>query len=187
MKTEKVYHIEKCASTDPHRFVINGVYLDKEDKSLIATDGRTLAVVPCKVDSEETSQIIPSKTYQAIRKARPLKNQQYLEAECNGNITFEDRDGNQVKGSPIDGVFPNWKQVVPDFKDKKTHTLLFNPQLLQQIAGAIGSPGEIKLEFELEADGATLTPLKVTGKFKKAFGVLMPIRHIIQKDDTLNS
>ena len=193
MKFNKVFHIEKAASTDENRYVLNGVYLDKEEKKLIATDGRRLAMVPCEPDAEDESQIIPSSALQAHRRSRGKKDK-VLELTCNGSIRYETKEG-KAEADKVEGNFPAYKQVLPKWDEGVlSHEFSFNPKFLYELAQALGSPEGVTLKIaiayyderatdvnQLPRDHAievTPTPLDSEDKAatKGAKGLLMPVR-----------
>lgn len=108
-------------SADESRYVLNGIFLSlKEHKiTMVATDGRRLALVDEEVDVPEPSQgefIVPSKAVSELNRLMLDKGE--VEIDYTGNhALFRLKD---EKGSPIqvitklvDGTYPNYRQVIP--------------------------------------------------------------------------
>ena len=108
-------------STDESRYVLNGIFFSlKEHKlTMVATDGRRLALVDEEVDISEKSQgefIVPAKAVAELN--RLLQEKGELEMRYAENqAAFELKD---EKGFPIllitkliEGNYPNYRQVIP--------------------------------------------------------------------------
>jgi len=168
MKINRKYQIEKTASKDPTRYVLNDPYLDTSeiDKPvLVATDGRMLAVVPVEVLPEDMSGHVPVDAIKELRKDKSGKS----EINLNGKVEVVNAD-KITRFTRPEGTFPNWKQVVPQGGEK--FTISFNPEMLLRVAQAVGcEKGKaITLKFK-----GPLDPIKIeTGN--GAYGVLMPMK-----------
>ncbi len=108
-------------STDESRYVLNGIFISlKEHKmTMVATDGRRLALVDEDVDISEKSQgefIVPAKAVNELN--RLLQDKGEVEIRYSDNqASFTLKDD---KGSPIllitkliEGNYPNYRQVIP--------------------------------------------------------------------------
>jgi DNA polymerase III subunit beta len=110
-----------ATSTDEARYVLNGIFfILKEHKlTLVATDGRRLALVDEEVDVPEKSQtefIVPSKTINELN--RLLQDKGDAEIRYNENqavFTLKDEKGGLVViiTKLIEGNYPNYRQVIP--------------------------------------------------------------------------
>jgi DNA polymerase-3 subunit beta len=108
-------------STDESRYVLNGVFISlKEHKmTMVATDGRRLALVDEEVDIPEGSQgefIIPTKTVNEL--ARLLGDKGAAEirfTENQASFTLTDDKGFSVLiiSKLVEGNYPNYRQVIP--------------------------------------------------------------------------
>jgi DNA polymerase-3 subunit beta len=107
-------------SADEARYVLNGIFLSlKEHKvTMVATDGRRLAMVDEDVDVPETSHgefIIPAKTVSELN--RLIQDKGEAEIRYTGNQAAFRLKGE--KGSVliitklVDGTYPNFRQVIP--------------------------------------------------------------------------
>ena len=108
-------------STDESRYVLNGIFFSlKEHKlTMVATDGRRLALVDEEVEIAEKSQtefIVPSKAVNELN--RLLQEQGDLELRFNENqaaFSLKDERGVSVLviTKLIEGNYPNYRQVIP--------------------------------------------------------------------------
>lgn len=108
-------------STDETRYVLNGIFLSlKEHKlTMVATDGRRLALVDEEVDISEKSQgefIIPSKAVNELN--RLLQDKGDVEIRFTDNqaaFTLKNDKGldTVIITKLIEGNYPNYRQVIP--------------------------------------------------------------------------
>ncbi len=108
-------------STDESRYVLNGIFLSlKEHKlTMVATDGRRLALVDEEVDISEKSQgefIIPAKAVNELN--RLLQDKGEAEVKFSDNQAAftlkDDKSGNILLITKlIEGNYPNYRQVIP--------------------------------------------------------------------------
>ena len=108
-------------STDESRYVLNGIFFSLKDHKLtmVATDGRRLALVDEEVDIPEGSQgefIVPAKTVNELNRLLQDKGQVELRfAENQASFTLKDEKGASVLvvTKLIEGNYPNYRQVIP--------------------------------------------------------------------------
>jgi DNA polymerase III subunit beta len=108
-------------STDESRYVLNGIFLSLKDHKLtmVATDGRRLALVEEEVDVAEKSQgefIIPAKAVNEL--TRLLQEKGEVEIKFGDNqaaFTLKDEKGFTILIATklIEGNYPNYRQVIP--------------------------------------------------------------------------
>jgi DNA polymerase-3 subunit beta len=108
-------------STDESRYVLNGIYMTlKEHKlTMVATDGRRLALVDEEVDVSEKSQgefIVPAKAVNELN--RLLQDKGEVDIRYTDNqaaFTLKDDKGFSVLivTKLIEGSYPNYRQVIP--------------------------------------------------------------------------
>ena len=108
-------------STDESRYVLNGIFISlKEHKlTMVATDGRRLALVDEEVDITEKSQgefIVPAKAVNELN--RLLGDKGEIEIKYSDNqaaFTLKDEKGFDilVVTKLIEGNYPNYRQVIP--------------------------------------------------------------------------
>jgi len=108
-------------STDESRYVLNGIFLSLKDNKLtmVATDGRRLALVEEEVEVAEKSQgefIIPAKAVNEL--IRLLQDKGEVEIKFGENqaaFTLKDEKGFTILVATklIEGNYPNYRQVIP--------------------------------------------------------------------------
>jgi DNA polymerase-3 subunit beta len=108
-------------SSDESRYVLNGIFFSlKEHKlTMVATDGRRLALVDEEVDVAASSQgefIVPAKAVNELN--RLLQDKGEVEIKFSDNqaaFTLRDDKGNAtlVITKLIEGNYPNYRQVIP--------------------------------------------------------------------------
>jgi DNA polymerase-3 subunit beta len=108
-------------STDESRYVLNGIFMTlKEHKlTMVATDGRRLALVDEEVDVSEKSQgefIVPAKAVNELN--RLLQEKGEVEIRYTDNqaaFSLKDDKGFSVLivTKLIEGSYPNYRQVIP--------------------------------------------------------------------------
>ena len=108
-------------STDEARYVLNGIFISLKDHkmTIVATDGRRLALVDEEVDISEKSQgefIIPSKAVNELNRLLQDKGEVTIKyAENQAEFTLKDEKGFTVVivTKLIEGNYPNYRQVIP--------------------------------------------------------------------------
>jgi len=108
-------------STDESRYVLNGIFISLKDHkmTMVATDGRRLALVDEEVDVSEKSQgefIAPAKAVNELN--RLLQDKGTVEIRYTDNqasFTLKDEKNNSVLivTKLIEGNYPNYRQVIP--------------------------------------------------------------------------
>jgi DNA polymerase-3 subunit beta len=108
-------------STDESRYVLNGVFVSLKDHKMtvVATDGRRLALVDEEVDISEKSQgefIVPAKAVNELN--RLLQEKGDLEIKFSENqaaFKLKDDKGFSILliTKLIEGNYPNYRQVIP--------------------------------------------------------------------------
>jgi DNA polymerase III subunit beta len=108
-------------STDESRYVLNGIFLSLKDHkmTMVATDGRRLALADEEVDVSEASQgefIVPAKTVNELNRLFQDKGEVEIRyAENQASFTLKDEKGSSVLivTKLIEGNYPNYRQVIP--------------------------------------------------------------------------
>ena len=109
-------------STDESRYVLNGIFISLKDHkmTMVATDGRRLALVDEEVDVSEKSQgefIIPAKAVEELN--RLLQDKGEIEIRYSDNqasFSLKDDKGFSILiiSKLIEGNYPNYRQVIPN-------------------------------------------------------------------------
>jgi DNA polymerase-3 subunit beta len=108
-------------SSDESRYVLNGIFISlKEHKmTMVATDGRRLALVDEEVDVSEKSQgefIVPAKAVNELNRLLTDKGNVELRYSDNqASFTLKDEKGFSILiiTKLIEGNYPNYRQVIP--------------------------------------------------------------------------
>ncbi len=108
-------------STDESRYVLNGIFISLKDHkmTMVATDGRRLALVDEEMDVPESSQgefIVPTKAVNEL--SRLLQDKGDVEINFSGNqaaFSLKDEKGSSVLilTKLVEGNYPNYRQVIP--------------------------------------------------------------------------
>lgn len=103
-------------STDETRYVLNGVLHSFRDNklSLVATDGRRLALVDIELEfprSSEVDVIIPTKAVTEL--SRLLKEEGEVKVSISENQVAFELNGALLISKLIEGNYPNYRQVIP--------------------------------------------------------------------------
>jgi DNA polymerase III subunit beta len=108
-------------STDESRYVLNGIFLSLKDHkmTMVATDGRRLALVDEEMDVSEASQgefIVPAKAVNELNRLLQDKGEVEIRyAENQASFTLKDDKGSSILivTKLIEGNYPNYRQVIP--------------------------------------------------------------------------
>jgi len=108
-------------SSDESRYVLNGIFMSlKEHKlTMVATDGRRLAMVDEEVDVSEKSQgefIVPAKAVNELNRLLQDKGDlevTYSENQAAFNLKDEKGFNTLLITKLIEGNYPNYRQVIP--------------------------------------------------------------------------
>lgn len=109
-------------STDESRYVLNGIFISLKDHkmTMVATDGRRLALVDEEVDVAEKSHgefIVPAKAVNELNRLLAEKGEVELRySENQAAFTLKDEKGASVLiiTKLIEGNYPNYRQVIPN-------------------------------------------------------------------------
>jgi DNA polymerase-3 subunit beta len=108
-------------STDESRYVLNGIYFSLKDHkmTMVATDGRRLALVDEEADIAESSHgefIVPAKTVNELNRLLQDKGElelRYAENQASFNLKNEKGSAILIVTKLIEGNYPNYRQVIP--------------------------------------------------------------------------
>ena len=108
-------------STDESRYVLNGIYISLKDHkmTMVATDGRRLAMVDEEVDVSEKSQgefIAPAKAVNELNRLLQDKGNvevRYTDNQASFTLKDEKNGSVLIVTKLIEGNYPNYRQVIP--------------------------------------------------------------------------
>ena len=131
-----------AVSTDESRYVLNGIFISlKEGKmTLVATDGRRLALVDEEVDISEKSSgefIVPAKAVNELNRLLQAKGDVEIKfGENQASFLLKDDKGFSVLlvTKLIEGNYPNYRQVIPG--EAKERIPLVREEFLQALRRA---------------------------------------------------
>lgn len=129
-------------STDESRYVLNGIFMSLKDHKLtmVATDGRRLALVEEEVDVTEQSQgefIVPAKAVNELRRLlQPSGEVEVRYGDNQAAFHLKDDKGFSVLivTKLIEGNYPNYRQVIPG--ECKERVPLIREELLHALRRA---------------------------------------------------
>lgn len=129
-------------STDESRFVLNGIFLSLKDHkvTLVATDGRRLAMAEEEVDVPPSSQgecIVPSKAITELNRLLGSKNDveiKFTDNQAAFLLGGEKDYSTLIISKLIDGNYPNYRQVIPG--EAKERITIVREELLQALRRA---------------------------------------------------
>jgi DNA polymerase-3 subunit beta len=129
-------------STDESRYVLNGIFMSLKDHkfTMVATDGRRLALVDEEVDVTEQSQgefIVPAKAVNELN--RLLQGAGEIEIRYSDNqaaFNLKDDKGFSILiiSKLIEGNYPNYRQVIPG--EAKERVTLIREEFLHALRRA---------------------------------------------------
>ena len=131
-----------AVSTDESRYVLNGIFISLKDHkmTLVATDGRRLALVDEEVDISEKSSgefIVPAKAVNELNRLLTDKGDVELKfGENQASFALKDDKGFSVLliTKLIEGNYPNYRQVIPG--EAKERVPLGREEFLQALRRA---------------------------------------------------
>jgi len=129
-------------STDESRYVLNGVFISLKDHkmTMVATDGRRLALVDEEVEISEKSQgefIIPAKAVNELNRLLQEKGDVEIKfGENQAAFRLKDDKGFSVLilTKLIEGNYPNYRQVIPS--ETKERVTLMREEFLHALRRA---------------------------------------------------
>ncbi len=113
---EMLQKVSYASSTDETRYILNGSLLSFKDEKLtvVATDGRRLALVEQEVEFSEDAQaslVVPTKTLNELIKT--LGEEGLLRIRVSAAQVAFDFDRILIISKLIEGTYPNFQQVIP--------------------------------------------------------------------------
>lgn len=182
MKFHPKAKIEAVASSDSDRHAIAEAFLDIRDGkgTLVATNGKALAMVPVELAENDVSGYVSSEAMTAARKLSAfdgatldLSDSAYAKVNSGAKVL-------RCGDAKADDKFPNWRQVVPELPEKPDFRVGLNAKILWELAQAMGTT-----QVELVGAGSVIhvRPVAASPYNRKeapmhvpdARGILMPV------------
>lgn len=162
----------RSASEDENRYILNGVFFDREYGRLVATNGRQMLIIPCGETKQLTESIVvPSKVASLLHckplKQRPASIQLAKRSRKKGADTiahFILGDGEwEITTKLVEGNYPNYRQVIPDWDAADTYTAFFNKAQAEAIMRFLKSLPKDEKVTKLAFNGPELTITHMKG------------------------
>jgi len=141
-----------AVSSDETRYILNGILfkIHQNNLTLVATDGKRLAIVEKKLKYEINKDIyiiIPIKTIQELN--RNLKDEGELSLILGNNQVLFDLGNVIIVSRLIEGEFPDYQQVIPAVSDNKIG--INRPEFLLAVkrASLLATPDYQAVKLEL--------------------------------------
>lgn len=152
-----------AVSSDEARYVLNGIFFSlKEHKlTLVATDGRRLALVEEEADIPDAKQgefIVPAKTVNELERLLGEKGDvelRFTENIAAFSLQAENGPSTVVQTKLVEGSYPNYRQVIP--REAKQRITLVREELLQALRRAEVMTTEKSNSVKLAFSKNTLT------------------------------
>lgn len=169
MKLINAINKVKENSLDSRR-TINGIYLDKENQKIVATNGNALvALVPDEPIKESKLLSIPKLAGKTID----------LDQD---SLTLTTDKGLSTTAELKDGTYPDWRQVIRD--KEPTISIGISLELLQNVVNTLLDARTEKRASSKVSDTIfridivdSNTPVKVSVLGHESFGIIMPARY----------
>jgi DNA polymerase-3 subunit beta len=179
IKTNELKALLICAGKKDVRYYLNGVHFEGAAHGIIAvaTDGhRLLAVNLPGQQPEGVKALIPRALIEAAVKTKSV----YIEITIEGgNVTLASA-GQSISGSITDGVFPDYRRVIPESVSGIQGNDFNNIYLVDfDKIGALIEGGKASVL----QNGPGMSAL-VRYENENAIGVIMPLRHDLPTDLT---
>ena len=169
--------VSGCASTDPTRYVLNGVlFLPDDGGLLVATDGRRLAAAPARFGGRQF--ILPNPAAHVLCHPDFAGRDGTIRQPDDGKSPYaEFRSGpHTLIAREVEGNYPNYRQVVPtEFLAEAVIAETHRPTLIAWLKSQTGrsqsvtlsweQPGQLTLTcVDKDSQSATMNvPVAVTG------------------------
>lgn len=178
MIINKNHKLHKVCSKEAYRPALTGVYFDKKNSRLIATNGHVLAMSPIEPDKYDKECIMPAKAY-----LEECKGTGTSVLKLGKKIELIAKTGEKLQFDPIEETYPDYERSMPQ-EEKTVFKLRINARLLKDLSEALGNE-DVSLHFtntNMTNGGDYLacgnSAIKVTAANEDSSGILMPIRNI---------
>lgn len=173
--------VELVASTDYTRSRLTQPHLDIENKVLVATNGRAMAVVGVTIEPRDVAGPVPLVALKEARKVIAKDGIAHL--DCRKLVVLVNRMVFPRYGSPYgppSGTsFPTWQEVTKRPPGSPI-IVSFDHRLLTKVARSLGITGQVILEVTPNPDTktSTLEAMRVydVGSADNDYAIMMPCR-----------
>ena len=177
IKTNELKALLLCAGKKDIRYYLNGVHFESSANGMIAaaTDGHRLLCINLPIENAPgIKNLIPRALIEAAVKTKSV----YIEITIEGgNVTLASA-GQSISGSITDGVFPDYRRVIPESVSGIQGNDFNNTYLVDfDKIGALIEGGKASIL----QNGPGMSAL-VRFDNENAIGVIMPLRHDLHKN-----
>lgn len=117
VKKQYVEYLSRFASKEESRYYLNGLFFDKQDNVLVATDGHRLGYIEngftADSDMAESGYIVKFNK-QALSLLKSFKHAEEFEVIIDDNKASLNVWGSQMSLELIDATYPDWRRVTHD-------------------------------------------------------------------------
>ncbi len=177
-RTEMVSMLKSVSyaqSVNEERYMLKGVFfqISKEKLSLVATDGRRLAVTDRKMDNKDINEgefILPSLTVSEIEKIPPvgnLLNISFTDRQVSFELLIEEseeeggfKESVYLVSKVVEGKYPNYKQVIP--KDDFNEAIV-ERELMQECVNRAALVSDEKITLRIKTNQMEITGQSTLG------------------------
>lgn len=155
-----------ASAGDKTRPFISSAYVDGEERSVVATNGRSMAILTIPFKGTLRTGFITPELWAKVKKDKKPKEPFALDpiAGTLNGIPYPEKH-------PEGHNFPRWKSVVPAFQP--SHRIHFDPELLFDLAQSLrNDPKQKAVTLEFSPDGEA--PIRILTSAGQ--GVLMPMK-----------
>ena len=196
--TEKQLEIVKLASKDTTRPILEGLHFD--GNTTVTTDGhRMLAVTSEEIDNQEwpvngiawNVQEVPftlprkavEKALKNINKKQdlPILSRVAVGQVPDSKVSLQTTDleiTDNVATREIEGRFPDYKRIIPDYKTDEYKVMAINAKYLKELCSILEKydTDNHKIEIHIKDEN---TPMVITADDREgttALGIIMPVK-----------
>ena len=173
IQTNQLKALLLCSAKNDHRYYLNGAHFESTPNGIIAasTDGHRLLCINLPTEQAEGIKcLVPRALIEAAVKTKA----QVIDIMIDGqNVTLSSA-GQNVSGSLTDGVFPDFRRVVPQRVTGESGGAQFQTEYISDFdkIGKLINGGKASIMLNGPMDTALV---KFTDE--NVIGVLMPFRH----------
>ncbi len=179
IKVKKQYleYLARFVAKEEARYYLQGIYFDKENRALVATNGKQLGWIADAFEGELSKSRTVEISKPALMALKSLKKLEYVELEETDRGLVLMDCSTQMTMPYVDGTFPDWQRVV-NSASEPVENIGLDPRLLAdfKIKTPVlmifsGKAGAIKVYIhEIENFEGLLMPCNVKDLIRERLG-----------------
>ena len=171
MILNKKYKISMACSTDETRYALNHPNVTDEN-TMVATDGRILAVVPVELDKNDKVGYVRREAIEDAHK-KTLKQESVVKIDLSNEAFIPALSEVIGTYSRTIGEFPKYDKIIENNDRLQTKAkVTFNIANLVKLCKALGIDESVTVEIKGELDAIKVT----TSNDERVYGLLMPMK-----------